>query len=107
VAPPLSWPDALPPAPLDVEGLISRKAGEGPLSILESAPVRERRRRRLGRETWWIVDELGWAKKYDAEYLALASLLDTKVATLVRRFRRAAERLGLSAGFPPTVTVSV
>jgi hypothetical protein len=90
-----------------VEGLISRKAGEGSLSILESAPVRERRRRRFGRETSRIVDELGWAKRYDAEYLALASLLDTKVATLVRRFRRAAERLGLSAGFPPTVTVSV
>lgn len=42
-----------------------------------------------------IASELGWAKTYDAEYLALARLLDTRVVTLDLRLRRGAERLGL------------
>jgi hypothetical protein len=42
-----------------------------------------------------IASELGWAKTYDAEYLALARLLDTRVVTLDLRLRRGAERLSL------------
>lgn len=42
-----------------------------------------------------IAVELGWAKTYDAEYLALARLLGTRVVTLDTRLRRGAARLGL------------
>jgi predicted DNA-binding protein (UPF0278 family) len=42
-----------------------------------------------------IAVALGWAKTYDAEYLALAQLLDTRVVTLDMRLRRGADRLGL------------
>jgi len=49
----------------------------------------------LRAEAWRIADELGWAKTYDAEYLALARLLERKVVTLDARLRRGADRLGL------------
>jgi predicted nucleic acid-binding protein len=38
---------------------------------------------------------MGWAKTYDAEYLALARLLGCRVVTLDLRLRRGADRLGL------------
>ena len=49
----------------------------------------------LGEMAWGLAVELGWAKTYDAEYLALASLLGCRVVTLDRRLRRGADRLGL------------
>jgi predicted nucleic acid-binding protein len=48
----------------------------------------------LGDEAWRIADELGWAKTYDAEYVALAGLLGCRVVTLDGRLRRRAEQLG-------------
>ena len=55
----------------------------------------ERRHARLGREAWAIADELGWTKTYDAEYLALARVLEAPLATLDRRLARAAARVGV------------
>lgn len=57
--------------------------------------VSERRHSELTITAVGIARELGWAKTYDAEYLALARLLDTRVVTLDLRLRRGAERLGL------------
>ena len=61
---------------------------------LERSPVRLGRHRRLGAEAWSIADELGWVRTYDAEYLALARLLDCRVVTADERLRRGADRLG-------------
>jgi predicted nucleic acid-binding protein len=57
--------------------------------------VAERRHADLTMTAWRIAAELGWAKTYDAEYLAMARLLDTRVVTLDMRLRRGADRLGL------------
>jgi predicted nucleic acid-binding protein len=70
-------------------------AGEA-LARLESCPVRSTVDPRLGRTAWEIADELGWAKTYDAEYVALARLLGCRVVTLDGRLLRGAARLGLT-----------
>jgi predicted nucleic acid-binding protein len=43
---------------------------------------------------WEIAERLGWAKTYDAEYVALASLLECRLLTLDSRLRRGADPLG-------------
>jgi len=76
-------------------GLLEEEDTRRALDLLESGSIAERRHRRLGVETWRIADEMGWAKTYDAEYLALASLLSVPIATFDRRMVGAAERLGI------------
>ena len=62
---------------------------------LERCPVERREPAGLGSEAWRVADELGWAKTYDAEYVALARLLGCRVVTLDARLHRGAERLGI------------
>ena len=50
----------------------------------------------MAERAWEIADQLGWAKTYDAEYLALAMILDCQIATLDRGTRMAAERLKIA-----------
>ena len=64
------------------------------LEAFARSGVRERRHRRLGEVAWRIASDLGSAKTYDAEYLALAELLGCRFVTLDRRLRRGADRLG-------------
>jgi predicted nucleic acid-binding protein len=42
---------------------------------------------------WEVADGLGWAKTYDAEYVALARLLGCRLLTLDERLRRGAGHL--------------
>ena len=74
---------------------VSASDGEAALDALERCAVRRAGQRRLGAEAWRVADELGWAKTYDAEYVALARLLGCRVVTLDSRLRRGAERLNL------------
>ena len=64
------------------------------LDVLAEAPIERRTHRRMLSEAWRIADELGWAKTYDAEYVALAGLLGCRLLTLDGRLRRGADRLG-------------
>jgi predicted nucleic acid-binding protein len=96
VAPHLLWPEVRSALHRSVwRGVISAEVGEHALQRLEHAPVRSSNPRGLGTAVWSIADELGWAKTYDAEYLALARLLGAPVLSLDGRMRRAAERLGI------------
>ena len=56
------------------------------------APIERRMPRRLYETAWAIAREFGWAKTYDAEYVALAQIMDcpllTKDARLMRRVGR-------------------
>ena len=65
---------------------------------LEEVEVKVRKHPGLAEEAWRIADELGWAKTYDAEYVALASLLGCRLVTVDGRLRRGADRLGFVVG---------
>jgi predicted nucleic acid-binding protein len=65
---------------------------------LEEADVKSRTHPRLAEESWRIADALGWAKTYDVEYVALASLLGCRLVTVDARLRRGADRLGFVVG---------
>ena len=74
-------------------GTMSRALGREALGRFLAAPISARRHARLTPEAWRIADELGWAKTYDAEYVALARLLGSRLLTLDARLRRTASRL--------------
>ncbi len=75
-----------------LEGVSARQA----LERMELGAVAVRDHPELGRQAWRIADELGWAKTYDAEYLALAHLLGAPLMTFDLRVRRAADRVGIA-----------
>lgn len=75
-------------------GEISRELAEATLKALEEAPISARSHPGLGPAAWGLADQMGWAKTYDAEYVALARLLDCRLVTLDRKLRSAAARLG-------------
>lgn len=79
-------------------GAIGVEGAELALQRLEGCPISARSPRQLRRQAWRIADELGMGRTYDAEYLALASLLGCQLVTLDGRLRRGADRLGLVIG---------
>ncbi len=60
---------------------------------LAKADVGGRRPKGLTAEAWRIADQLGWAKTYDAEYMALARLLKCRLLTTDARLKAAGSRL--------------
>jgi predicted nucleic acid-binding protein len=56
--------------------------------------VAERRPKGLTKAAWQVAEEFGWAKTYDAEYVALARMLKCRLVTLDGRLRDGADRLG-------------
>jgi predicted nucleic acid-binding protein len=98
-APPLMWSEAC--------SALHERAWRNELSDeqarraharLEEADVESRTDPRLAGEAWRIADEFGWAKTYDAEYVALASLLKCRLVTVDARLRRGTDRLGFVVG---------
>ena len=60
---------------------ISRELAAIALERLSAAEISPRRPKGLMEEAWRIADRLGWAKTYDAEYLALALLVRCRLLT--------------------------
>jgi predicted nucleic acid-binding protein len=98
-APPLMWSEARSAIhELAWRGQIGGQDADATRRRLERCPVDRRMPRNLGEEAWRVADELGWAKTYDAEYVALARLLRCRLVTLDARLRRGADRLGFVVG---------
>ncbi len=94
-APPLMWSEAR--SMLHLESWTRRIGAEDAAAMhdrLENSPVRREDPPALGREAWQLADEFGWARTYDAEYVALAKILKCRLLTIDMRLRRGAERLG-------------
>jgi predicted nucleic acid-binding protein len=99
VAPPLLWPEvrsALHAALWRRE--LSPALARIAFDQLHAAPIGARSPAGLGMEAWRIADEFGWAKTYDAEYVALATLLQCRLVTVDEALRRATARLRFVIG---------
>jgi predicted nucleic acid-binding protein len=95
-APPLMWSEARSLLhELLWRGELSPDDADATRARLERCPVACRSPEGLGEEAWRIADELGWAKTYDAEYVALGLILGCRVVTLDGRLRRGADRMGI------------
>jgi predicted nucleic acid-binding protein len=95
VAPPLLWSEALSVLhEMRWRREISEREALLALNEIDNAPVRAERPAQLKATAWSVADQFGWAKTYDAEYVALAQLLGCRMVTLDQRLRRGAARVG-------------
>ncbi len=72
---------------------ISGELAQIALDRLTVANVSPRRPKGLIEEAWRVADRLGWAKTYDAEYLALARLLRCRLVTTDAKLKSAGSGL--------------
>jgi predicted nucleic acid-binding protein len=96
IAPPLLWSEVYSAVH---EALWRREIDEPTsdriIAAFHGVGVRRRAPARLHAEAYALASELGWAKTYDAEFLALARLEGAVVLTSDLRLRRGADRTGL------------
>ena len=96
VAPPILWSEVRSALHEAVwRGELSAAGALVSLQELDGGAVTARTHRRLGITAWNLATEFGWAKTYDAEFVALATLLDCRMVTRDSRLIRGAARLGL------------
>jgi predicted nucleic acid-binding protein len=94
VAPPLVRSEATSAIHQAVwRGQASPELAEGTFQALLSAPIHADPVAGLLERAWKIADDLGWAKTYDAEYVALAQLIGCGLLTVDARLIRGAGHL--------------
>ena len=94
VAPPLFWSEMLSGLHQNVwRGDLSRPLAKRALDAVMSAPIERQLPDQLAEQAWRVADELGWAKTYDAEYVALAQILGIPLLTRDARLRRGASQV--------------
>jgi len=69
---------------------------EAMLERLLEAPIETRSPPGLSRDAWLVADELGWAKTYDAHYVALAQALNCRLVSIDERLLRGVARLDIA-----------
>lgn len=94
IAPPIMWSEALSA----LRETLWRKTITPTLATstrrsLLAAPIGREMPAEMYEEAWRISEELGWAKTYDAEYVALARIFDCRLLTADARLRRGAGKL--------------
>lgn len=94
VAPPLMWSEAVSALRSAVyrRELNGEAAGEA-IGRLANVEIKRTIPATLYPEAWAIAEQLGWAKTYDAEYIALARILNCRVITRDARLKRGADGL--------------
>ncbi len=75
---------------------ISKERSKRMLTRLLKADVEIRSPKGLTEAAWDVADELGWAKTYDAQYVALARILNCKLVSIDERLLRGIARLGIA-----------
>jgi predicted nucleic acid-binding protein len=77
-------------------GEITKPRAKTMLERLLKAPVEICTPDGLVQAAWNVADELGWAKTYDAHYVALARLLKCRLVTIDERLLRGVARLKIA-----------
>ncbi|HEY4809473.1 MAG TPA: type II toxin-antitoxin system VapC family toxin [Solirubrobacteraceae bacterium] len=75
---------------------ISSERSKTMLDRLLKAPVQIRTPDGLIQAAWRVADDLGWAKTYDAQYVALAQMLACKLVSVDERLLRGVARLNIA-----------
>jgi predicted nucleic acid-binding protein len=94
IAPALMWSEAASVLhEMQWRRAISPELASAALARLRSGPIQARRPPRLLISAWQIADHLGWARTYDAEYVALAKLSNCPLLTVDAKLAKAARDL--------------
>ena len=94
VAPPLALSEVTSTiSEMAWRGELPRDRVPAALAYLRATPLTISRPDDLSERAWNVASSLGWARTYDAEYVALAQLLDAPLLTLDVRLARGVERL--------------
>jgi predicted nucleic acid-binding protein len=96
VAPPLLFSEVASSLHRDMlRKTIGRELAERSLAVLQDGTISQVDHPDVRDLAWRIADKLSWTKTYDAEYLALATILDCEIATVDQRLERAARIVGV------------